>query len=96
MKNLFFEIKNYLIVLSLFIFLFLALIFFPPIPDGALGSDYEQKEVTREKVLFTDNRLDKDFITLILIFETFGFSHIKFISILFIEKLLLFKSLSTG
>ena len=57
MKNLFFEIKNYLIVLSLFIFLFLALIFFPPIPDGALGSDYEQKEVTREKVLFTDNRL---------------------------------------
>ena len=49
MKNLFFEIKNYLIVLSLFIFLFLALIFFPPIPDGALGSDYEQKEVTREK-----------------------------------------------
>ena len=57
MKNLFFEIKNYLIVLSLFIFLFLALIFFPPIPDGDLGSDYEQKEVTREKVLFTDNRL---------------------------------------
>ena len=57
MKNLFFEIKNYLIVLSLFIFLFLALIFFPPIPDDALGSDYEQKEVTREKVLFTDNRL---------------------------------------
>ena len=56
MKNLFFEIKNYLIVLSLFIFLFLALIFFPPIPDGALGSDYEQKEVTREKVLFTDNK----------------------------------------
>ena len=57
MKNLFFEIKNYLIVLSLFIFLFLALIFFPPLPDDALGSDYEQKEVTREKVLFTDNRL---------------------------------------
>ena len=57
MKNLFFEIKNYLIVLSLFIFLFLALIFFPPIPDDALDSDYEQKEVTREKVLFTDNRL---------------------------------------
>ena len=57
MKNLFFEIKNYLIVLSLFIFLFLALIFFPPIPDADLGSDYEQKEVTREKVLFTDNRL---------------------------------------
>ena len=57
MKNLFFEIKNYLIVLSLFIFLFLALIFFTPIPDGALGSNYEQKEVTREKVLFTDNRL---------------------------------------
>ena len=57
MKNLFFEIKK-LFNRSFFIYFFISsAYFFPPIPDGALGSDYEQKEVTREKVLFTDNRL---------------------------------------
>ena len=41
------------------------------------------------KFLFIESKFDNDIIILFLIFDTFGFSQIKFISILFIEKLLL-------
>tara|TARA_A100001011_G_scaffold400074_1_gene512147 strand:- start:3416 stop:4702 length:1287 start_codon:yes stop_codon:yes gene_type:complete len=57
MKNLFFEIKYYLIFLLIFIFLFLAIVFLPKIPNASDNSEFLQKEVLREKVSFSDDRL---------------------------------------
>ena len=57
MKNLFFEIKYYLIFLLTFIFLFLAIVFLPKIPNASDNSEFLQKELLREKVSFSDDRL---------------------------------------
>ena len=50
MGKVFFELRYYLIILIIFIFVFLSLVFFPNFSFVSNSADYEILEVTREKI----------------------------------------------
>ena len=71
MKNLFFELKYYLLFLIIFVVLFIGIIFSPKISISSDNQEFIQKEVVREKVLFSDDRLSLEVDTndVVQIFE---------------------------
>ena len=71
MKNLFFELKYYLLFLIIFVVLFIGIIFSPKISISSDNQEFIQKEVVREKVLFSDDRLslEEDTNDVVQIFE---------------------------